>query len=64
MVPEDFFGARPVEITSYLFIFWRILSRYLDFFFFFTCVTEETLNTSTYSGWNKTWELEEWLDEV
>ena len=50
MVPEDFFGVRPVDIACYMSMFWRVVSRYLDFFFFFSCVTEETLNTSTYSG--------------
>ena len=56
MVPEDFFGALPVDVHRLLhvYVLARCLEIDLDFFFFFSCVTEETLNTSTYSGWNKT----------
>jgi len=63
MVPEDFFGARPVDITCYMFIFWRVLSRYLDFFFFFPALLKKR-STPLIPAETRLKMLEEWLDEL
>ena len=63
MVPEDFFGARPVDIACYMFIFCAFSRDTTMFSSFFAALLKKR-STLLIPAETRLNVLEEWLDEL